>query len=71
MFEKNPRETPPPGAWTTLRAALNAGVIAGLVFGIADGVVAGLRTHTSGLGTWLGCLAAAVAIYALPASICN
>ena len=53
----------PPGAWTTLRAALNAGLMAGFVHGVFDGIVAGVRTELQGLMSWLGCLAVSVLVY--------
>jgi arylsulfatase A-like enzyme len=52
-----------PGAFTTLRAALNAGLMAGFVHGGLDGVVAGLGTELHGLKSWLGCLAVSVLVY--------
>ncbi len=51
------------GLGLTLRAALNAGLGSGAVIGIVDGVGAGLRTGTSGLPAWLGCLAASVLVH--------
>ena len=52
-----------PGAWTTLRAALNAGLMAGFVHGGLDGVVAGVRTELHGLTSWMGCLAVSILVY--------
>lgn len=51
------------GLGTTLRAALNAGLGAGALVGLLDGVGAGLRTGTSGILTWLGCLAASALVH--------
>jgi arylsulfatase A-like enzyme len=53
----------------TLRAALNAGLLVGFLLGLVDGVVAGLRTHTSGLVNWAGCIAAATVFYGLVALV--
>jgi arylsulfatase A-like enzyme len=57
------------GLATTLRAALNAGLGAGLGIGLVDGAGAGLRTGTSGVVNWLGCLAASVLVYGAVLSV--
>ncbi len=60
-----PTATGPHSVGSSLRAALAAGLLSGTVFGLADGVVAGLRTATSGLATWAGCLGLSVLVYDL------
>lgn len=62
MANPNPR---PAGFATTLRAALNAGLMNGLLFGLADGVIAGLASAPGGVFAWLGCLGLAVMCYGL------
>jgi len=55
----------PAGFATTLRAALNAGLMNGLFFGLADGWIAGSAASPGGFFAWLGCLGLAVLSYGL------
>ncbi len=53
------------GLFVSLRGGLNAGLLVGFWSGLVDGVVAGVRTDTSGVGAWLGCLGASIFTYAM------
>src|SRR5690242_14947050 len=54
------------GVLGSVRAGLSAGCVCGLLFGVADGVVAAFGTRAElGVGSFLGCVAAAVFQYSL------
>ena len=52
----------PAGPPAAFRTAVGAALRAGLLFGLLDGLIAGRATGTSGVGTWLVCLAGAIGI---------